>query len=53
MAEFLRKVRSEAGVLVSNHFPRGTIVWKNVLDIEVGDGGCGGRFVTGDEDGGF
>ena len=28
-------------------------MWENMLNVKVGDGGGGGRFMAGDEDGGF
>ena len=46
-------MRGEAGILVSNHFAGGTIVWEDMLDIEVSNGGGGGRFMAGNEDGSF
>ena len=52
-AKFSGEVGGKAGVLVSNCFVGDAIVWENMLDIEVGDGGSGVHFMTGDEDGSF
>ena len=53
MAEFLRKVRGEVGISVSDDLAGGTIVWKNMLDIEIGDGGGSGHFVAGNKNSSF
>ena len=53
MAKFLREVRGEAGILVSDDLAGGTIVWKDMLNIEISDGGGGGRFVAGNENSSF
>ena len=53
MAKFLGEVGSEAGVLISDDFAGGAIVWENMLDIEISDIGCGSCFMAGNEDGGF
>ena len=53
MAEFLWEVRGEAGISVGNDFAGGTIVWKNMLDIEIGDGRGGGRFMAGNKNSSF
>ena len=50
-AEFLREMRCEAGISVCDDFARGAIMWKDVLNIEVGDGGGGGRFMARDKNG--
>ena len=52
-AEFLWEVRGKAGILVSDNFAGGAVVWENVLDIELGNGGGSGRFVARNEDSGF
>jgi hypothetical protein len=53
VAKFSGEVGGKAGVSVSDKFAGGTIVWENVLDIEVGDVGCGSCFMAGNEDGGL
>ena len=53
MAEFLREVRGEAGISVSDNLAGGAIVWENMLDIKIGNGGGGGCFVAGNENGSF
>ena len=53
MAKFFWKVRGEAGISVSDDFAGGAIVWEDMLNIEVGDGGGSGHFVAGNEDSGF
>ena len=50
-AEFLREMRCEAGIPVCDDLARGAIMWKDVLNIEVGDGGGGGRFMARDKNG--
>ena len=52
-AKFSGELGSEVGVSISDDFAGGTIVWENMLDIEVGDIECSGCFVAGNEDGGF
>ena len=52
-AKFLREVGREAGIAVCDDFAGGAVMWKNMLDVKVGDGGGGGRFMAGDEDGSF
>ena len=47
--KFLWEVGCEAGISVCNNLAGGTVMWEDVLDIEVGDSGGGGRFVAGDE----
>ena len=53
MAKFPGKVGGEAGVSVGDNLVGGTIVWENMLNIEVSDIGCGGHFSAGNEDSGF
>ena len=53
MAKFLGKVRGKAGIAVSNDFAGGTVVWEDMLNIEVSNGRGGGSFMAGNEDGGF
>ena len=48
-AEFLREMRCEAGIPVCDDFAGGAVMWKDVLNIEVSDGGGGGRFMARDE----
>ena len=52
-AKFLWEVRSEAGILVSDDLAGGTIVRKNMLDVEIGNGGGGGRFMAGNKNSSF
>ena len=52
-AKFLWKVRSEAGISVGDNFAGSAVVRKNMLDVELGDGGGGGCFVAGNENGSF
>ena len=52
-AKFLREVGCEAGVPVCNDLVGSAVMWKNMLDVKIGDGGGGGRFVTGNENGSF
>ena len=52
-AKFLREVRGEAGILVSDDLAGGTIVRKNMLDVEIGNGGGGGRFMAGNKNSSF
>ena len=51
--KFLWEVGGEAGISVCNDFARSTVMREDVLDVEVSDGGGGGRFVTGDKNSGF
>ena len=52
-AELLQEVGSEAGIPVHDNFAGSAVVRENMLDVKVGDGRGGGRFVAGDEDGSF
>ena len=52
-AKFLWEVGCEVGISVCDDFAGSTIMREDVLDVEVSDGGGGGRFVTGDENGSF
>ena len=52
-AELLQEVGSKAGISVHDNFAGSAIVWKNMLDVKVGDGRGGGRFMAGNEDSGF
>ena len=52
-AKFLWEVRREAGISVCDDLAGGAIMWENMLNIEVGDGGGGGRFMARDKDGGL
>ena len=52
-AKFFREVGCEAGVSVCDDLAGGAVMWKDVLDVEISDGGGGGRFVTGDKNGSF
>ena len=49
--KLLREVGCEAGVSVCDDFARRAVMWKYVLDVEVGDGGGGGCFMAGDKNG--
>ena len=51
--KFLWEVGREAGIVVRDDSAGSAVMRENVLDVEVGDGGGGGCFVTGDENGGF
>ena len=42
-------MRGEAGISVGDDLVGSTIVWKDMLDIEVGNGGGGGCFVAGNK----
>ena len=53
MAQFLWEVGREAGIAVRDNFAGSAVVWKNMLDVEFGNGGGSGRLVAGDEDGSF
>ena len=46
-------MRGEAGISIGDNFAGSAIVWENMLDIEIGNGGGGGRFVAGNENSGF
>ena len=52
-AEFLQEMGCEAGVAVCDDLAGSAIMWKNVLDVKVSNGGSGGRFMAGDENGSF
>jgi hypothetical protein len=52
-AQFLREVGSEAGISVCDNFAGSAVMWKNILDVKFGNGGGGGRFMAGDENGSF
>ena len=47
--KFLWEVGCETSIPVSDDFAGGAIMWEDVLDVEVGDGGGSGRFMAGDE----
>ena len=51
VTEFLWEVGGEAGISVSNNLAGGAIVWENMLDVKIGNGGGGGCFVAGNENG--
>ena len=48
-AKFLREVGCETGISVCDDLAGSAIMWEDVLDVEVGDGGGSGRFMAGDE----
>ena len=52
-AEFLQEVGREAGISVCDDLAGSAVMWKNMLDVKVSDGGGGGCFMAGDENGGF
>ena len=52
-AEFSREMGRKAGITVRDDLAGSTVVWKNMLDVKVGDSGGGSCFVAGDEDGSF
>ena len=51
--KFLREVRCKAGISVCDDFAGSAVMWKNMLNVKVSDGGGGGRFMAGDENGSF
>ena len=53
VAKFFREMGREAGIAVRDDLAGSAIVWKDMLDVKVGDGGGSGRFVAGNENGGF
>ena len=53
VTKFLREMGREAGVSVCDDLAGSAVVWEDVLDIKVSDGGGGGRFVTGDKNSSF
>ena len=52
-AKFLREAGRKTGISVRDDFAGGTVVWKDMLDVEIGNSGGGSRFVAGDENGSF
>jgi hypothetical protein len=52
-AKFLWEVGREMGISVCDDLAGSTVVWKNVLDVKIGNGGGGSRFMAGNEDGRF
>ena len=52
-AKFLWEVRGKAGISVSDNFAGSAIVWENMLDVELGNGGGGGCFVKRNENSSF
>ena len=46
-------MRGEAGISVSNDLVGGAVVWKNMLNVKIGDGGGSGRFVAGNKNSSF
>ena len=52
-AKFLREMGCEAGIAVCDDLAGSAIMWKDMLDVKVSDGGSGGRFMAGDENGSF
>jgi hypothetical protein len=51
--KFLREVGREAGIPVRDDLAGGAVMWKDMLDVKVSDGGGGSRFMAGDKNGGF
>ena len=51
--KFLWEVGCETGISVGNDLAGSAVMWKDMLNIEVGDGGGGGCLITGDENGRF
>ena len=49
-AQFLWETRGKSGVPVRDDLAGGTVVWKDMLDIKIGDSGGGSCFVARDED---
>jgi hypothetical protein len=52
-AQFFREVGREAGISVCDDFAGSAVMWKNMLDVKIGDGGGSGHFMAGDENGSF
>ena len=52
-AKLLWEVRSEAGILVGDNFAGSAVVGKDMLNVELGNGGGGGCFVAGNENSSF
>ena len=46
-------MRGKAGILVGDDLAGGTIVWKDMLDIEISNSGGGGHFVAGNKKSSF
>ena len=51
--KFLREMGREAGISVCDDLAGSAVMWKDMLDIKVSDGGGCGRFMAGDENGSF
>ena len=51
--KFFREMGCKAGISVGDDLVGSAVVWKDILDVEVGDGGGGGRFMAGDKKGSF
>ena len=52
-AQFLQEAGRETGISVCDDFVGSAVMWKNMLDVKIGDGGGGGCFMAGDENGSF
>ena len=52
-AKFLREMGCEAGIPVRDDLVGSTVVWKDMLDVKIGNSGGGSCLVTGNEDGCF
>ena len=52
-AKFLWEMGCEAGVAVCDDLTWSTVMWKDMLDVKISDGGSGGGFMAGDENGSF
>ena len=52
-AKFLWKMGCEASIAVCDDLAGSAVMWKNMLDVKVSDGGSGGRFMAGDENSSF
>ena len=46
-------MRCEAGISICDDLARGAVMWKDVLNVKVGDSRGGGRFVARDKNGSF
>ena len=46
-------MRGKAGISVGDDLAGGTIVWENMLDIEISNGGGSGHFVAGNKNSSF
>ena len=52
-AKLLRETGRKSGISVRDDLAGSAIVWKDMLDVKIGNSGGGSRFVAGNENGGF